>query len=41
MENMKTANCLSTNGGGVRGLIALYQLDYLYQKMGGKILPPL
>jgi patatin-like phospholipase/acyl hydrolase len=33
---MKTANCLSINGGGCKGLIALHQIDYLYQKMGGK-----
>jgi uncharacterized protein len=36
MENMRTANCLAISGGGAKGYIALYQLDYLYQKMGGK-----
>lgn len=33
---MKIANCLSINGGGCKGYIALHQIDYLYQKMGGK-----
>lgn len=33
---MKTANCLAISGGGSRGLVALYQIDYLYQRMGGK-----
>jgi patatin-like phospholipase/acyl hydrolase len=31
---MKTANCLSINGGGSKGLIALYQIDYLFERMG-------
>jgi patatin-like phospholipase/acyl hydrolase len=35
---MKIANCLAINGGGCKGLIALYQLQYLYEKMGGKFL---
>lgn len=35
---MKTANCLSINGGGVRGLIALYQLEYLHNKLGTNFL---
>lgn len=33
---MKTANCLAISGGGSRGYVALHQIDYIYQKMGGK-----
>jgi patatin-like phospholipase/acyl hydrolase len=33
---MKIANCLSINGGGVKGLIALHQIQYLFEKLGPK-----
>lgn len=33
---MKSANCLALSGGGCKGSISLYQLDYLYEKLGGR-----